>query len=279
MRWRRARRSDNVQDRRHIGGRRGLAVGGIGGVVVLVIALLFGFDPSMLLNTGGGFSSARPPVASSASDEELVQFVRAVLGDTEDTWHAVFEANGKRYREPGLVLFHESVDSACGFASAAVGPFYCPSDGTVYIDLRFFRTLRDELGAAGDFAQAYVIAHEVGHHVQSLLGTSAKVRAQQTRRPGDANELSVRLELQADYFAGVWAHHAMARGLVEPGDFEEALRAAAAIGDDTLQRRGQGYVVPESFTHGTSEQRTRWFRLGIEHGDLAHGDTFAAREL
>ena len=266
-----------MQDRRGGGGRM-IAFGG-GGIVLVLLAVLLGVDPGFLFDAQGGSSGMRPPATREAGDEELVQFVRAVLGDTEDTWHEVFAARGERYREPGLVLFDGAVDSACGYASAAVGPFYCPSDGTVYIDLQFYRTLRNELGADGDFAQAYVIAHEVGHHVQSLLGTSARVRAMQTRNPDRANELSVRLELQADYFAGVWAHHAARRGLVEPGDFEEALRAAAAIGDDTLQSRGQGRVVPETFTHGTSEQRQRWFHRGTEHGTIEDGDTFGTEPL
>jgi predicted metalloprotease len=211
----------------------------------------------------------------------MKDFVAAVLGETEDVWRDVFARNGKVYREPKLVLFRGMAQSACGTAESAVGPFYCPGDEKVYLDMSFFRDLSQSIGAPGDFAQAYVIAHEIGHHVQDLLGINARVAAMQRRLGEDrANELSVRLELQADFLAGVWAHHAQERmSILEAGDLEEALNAASSIGDDRLQRRSQGYVVPDAFTHGTSEQRMRWFRLGYETGDIARGDTFAAENL
>jgi hypothetical protein len=259
---------------------RGAAVGGLGVVAVVVLALLMGVDPLQVLQQ-------LPPAAPQrqgpipAAQEQLVDFVKVVLADTEDTWHALFNASGQKYEEPTLVLFSGAVKSACGFGQAAMGPFYCPADQQVYIDLSFYGELRTKLGAPGDFAQAYVIAHEVGHHVQNLLGIADRVHAQQRRLSAEeSNALSVRLELQADFFAGVWAHHAdRARQVVEPDDLEEAMNAARAIGDDRLQRRSQGYVVPESFTHGTSEQRMRWFLKGYETGDPNAGDTFGATSL
>ena len=258
--------------------------------MIVLVAMLFGVDPSklaflqsLLSGTGGEVVAADGGGAyrGTAEEEALAEFVRRVLGSTEDVWNELLPAQaGTDYREPTLVLFTDSVQSACGVQGAAVGPFYCPADSKLYIDLSFYETLRRQLGAGGDFAQAYVIAHEVGHHVQNLLGTSRRVAAQERRLPEvEANDLSVRLELQADFYAGVWAHHASRAGLLEPGDIEEALNAAAAIGDDTLQRRAGGAVRPESFTHGTSEQRARWFRKGLETGDLRQGDTFAARPL
>ena len=260
----------------------GLKLGGCGTVVVLIGALVvwaLGGDPSALLGavTGSGDSSGVAPGPSApAEDDPQVQFVSAVLGDTEETWHQLFQQRGQRYVEPRLVLFTDAVASACGYNSSAVGPFYCPPDQQVYIDLSFFHELDRHFGAPGDFAAAYVIAHEVGHHVQTLTGVSADVRARSRGLPEDAkNELSVRQELQADCYAGVWAHHAETqRDLLEAGDVEEALRAAAAIGDDTLQRRAQGHVVPETFTHGTSEQRARWFRRGLSEGRMEACDTF-----
>ena len=210
----------------------------------------------------------------------MKKFVSVVLGKTEDVWTDVFRKNGRQYREPTLVLFTDQVQSACGISGAAVGPFYCPGDQKVYIDLSFYEELRRRFNAPGDFAQAYVIAHEVGHHVQKLLGISDKVDAMQRRMSeSDANQLSVRLELQADFFAGVFARYVKEQGLLEPGDVEEALRAATAIGDDTIQKQSQGYVVPDSFTHGTSEQRLRWFRKGYDTGDIRQGDTFASTNL
>ncbi len=282
MRWRDSRQSDNVEDRRGIG-RGGLAVGGgLGTILLVVVALLFGADPRKLLEQtpGGPAPGAQTQQQGNQNNDEAKQFVSAVLGSTEDTWAQIFQQNGRRYKNPKLVLFTGQVDSACGLSSAAVGPFYCPGDEKVYIDLSFYRELKDRFHAPGDFAQAYVIAHEVGHHVQKLLGISDRMDAQRSRvSETEYNQLSVRLELQADFFAGVWAHYAQQRGILEVGDIEEALTAATAIGDDRLQRETQGYVVPDSFTHGTSEQRVRWFRKGYETGDIKQGDTFNARSL
>jgi predicted metalloprotease len=282
MRWRDQRQSTNVEDQRSSTGK-GLAVGGgLGTVVILLLALLFGADPRQLLNqvqTNPGQDTQTSQRANPQQDE-LKQFVSVVLADTEDVWGDLFRKMGRQYREPKLVLFSGQVRSSCGNASAAVGPFYCGGDEKVYIDLSFYEDLKSRFRAPGDFAQAYVIAHEVGHHVQQLLGTMDKVHAMQSRMSEEqANQLSVRLELQADFLAGVWAHYAQQKGIVEPGDVEEALRAATAIGDDRLQMESQGYVVPDSFTHGTSEQRVRWFRKGLETGDIRQGDTFNTRSL
>ena len=281
MLWKGRRESTNVEDRRGIGGG-GLAVGGgLGGIVLLVVALLFGVDPRQLMEqqpTGDPSGGTQTSRQVNPQEEELAKFSRVVLAETEDVWSELFRQNGRQYRAPTLVLFPQRVDSACGRATAAVGPFYCPADQKVYLDLSFFRELHSQFRAPGDFAQAYVIAHEIGHHVQHLLGTSDKVSAMQARAgEAQANQLSVRLELQADFYAGVWAHYAQKRGIIEPGDFEEALRAASAIGDDKIQRQTQGYVVPDSFTHGSSEQRARWFRRGLETGDIRQGDTFNTR--
>ncbi|MFN2497721.1 MAG: neutral zinc metallopeptidase [Pyrinomonadaceae bacterium] len=282
MRWRGERESENVEDRRGMG-RGGMAIGGLGGIVLLVIALLLGADPRQLLqespreNSGSPTQSSRP---TNPHEEELKQFSRVVLASTEDVWTEIFRQNGEQYRKPTLVLFTDGVESACGQASSAVGPFYCPGDLKVYLDLGFFDELQTRFRAPGDFAQAYVVAHEVGHHVQRLLGTMDKVDAARRRVSEEqANQLSVRLELQADFLAGVWAHYAQRKGLLEQGDVEEALNAASAIGDDRLQKEGQGFVVPDSFTHGTSEQRIRWFRKGLETGDIRQGDTFGARSF
>lgn len=270
-------------------GMSGRTVGVGGGLVVVgfvLVALCMGADPAAVLQV---LDNAQPPVAgplvpdegaagpASGQQDEMKEFVAVVLADTEEVWQAQLRQVGKQYREPTLVLFDRSAESACGFQSAAVGPFYCPLDQKVYIDLSFYQDLREKLGAPGDFAQAYVIAHEVGHHVQNLLGISDQVhQLQQRSGQEEANELSVRLELQADFFAGVWAHHADQNWqILEPGDVEEALRAATAIGDDRLQMKSRGYIVPESFTHGTSEQRVRWFTRGLETGDMSKGDTFA----
>jgi uncharacterized protein len=283
MRWREGRQSENVEDRRGVS-RGGMAIGGgLGGIVILVIALLLGADPRQLLEQLPSDEQA-PATQSSRpinpQEDELRQFVGAVLADTEDVWNDIFRKMGRQYREPKLVLFTDQVQSACGVAGAAVGPFYCPDDEKLYIDLSFYRELKTRFRAPGDFAQAYVIAHEVGHHVQQLLGTMDQVNSARRRmREAEANQLSVRLELQADFLAGVWAHYAQSRGKLEQGDVEEALGAASAIGDDRLQRESRGYVVPDSFTHGTSEQRIRWFRKGLETGDIHQGDTFNARSL
>lgn len=271
MRWTGRQGSGNVQDRRGMGG---LAIGGgIGGIIVVILGLLMGQNPLDYLN------STNPKAyqeQSSAADDEKAQFVSVVLKDTEDVWHKLFEEQGATYREPVLVLFTGSVQSGCGAASSATGPFYCPLDSKVYIDLSFYDDLQNRFGAPGDFAMAYVIAHEVGHHVQNLMGISDKVhQARQAMSEREANALSVKLELQADFFAGVWAHHAeRMKQILEPGDIEEALEAANAIGDDRLQMQSQGQVVPDAFTHGTSQQRMYWFKRGFETGDLSQGDTF-----
>lgn len=283
MRWRGRRESENIEDRRGMSGGRVAIGGGLGGIVILILALLFGADPRQLLEQlpqdGGnpGATSSRPV---NPEEEEMKQFTSVVLAETEDIWGEIFRNMNAQYRKPTLVLFSDQVSSACGNANAAVGPFYCPGDQKLYLDFSFFRELRTRFGAPGDFAQAYVIAHEVGHHIQQLLGTSDRVSAlqQQTSRE-QANQLSVRLELQADFLAGVWAHYAARRGLLEQGDLEEALAAASAVGDDRLQRESQGYVVPDSFTHGTSEQRIRWFRKGFETGDVRQSDTFRTPNL
>lgn len=285
MRWNRARRSDNVVDARSRSGMRlggGLGLGGI--AIVVIIGLLSGQDPLQIL--GQLANQSGPAVTQQsqrpAGDDPQTEFVRAILGDTEDTWRALFQQHGAQYRDPTLVLFRGGVNSACGFASSAVGPFYCPGDQQVYLDLQFFDEMAQRFSAAGDFAQAYVIAHEVGHHVQTLLGVSQQMQAARQRgakMEGD-NGLLVRQELQADCFAGVWANHAQQRhDWLEEGDLEEALNAANAIGDDNLQKRSQGRVVPDAFTHGTSAQRVRWFRDGFEHGDPTRCDTFKAARL
>ena len=279
MLWKGRRQSENVEDRRGFGGR-GIAIGGgLGGIVVLLLALLLGADPQQLLeqlpNNNPG-SSAPTSQSTNPEEEELKQFVSVVLAETEDVWTSEFREMNRQYRKPTLVLFRDVVNSGCGQAGAAVGPFYCPADEKLYIDLSFFRELRSRFRAPGDFAIAYVVAHEVGHHVQNLLGTMGRVNsAQRQSGEGRANALSVRLELQADFYAGVWAHYAQQRGIVEQGDVEEALNAASAVGDDRLQRESQGYVVPDSFTHGSSEQRAAWFKRGLGSGDLRQGDTFA----
>jgi predicted metalloprotease len=279
MRWRTGRRSSNIEDRRGQRRRAGAFKGGIGTVVIaLALAYFLGIDPQVLLQMQqvGAPMTTDEDWQPSAEDQELADFVSVVLADTEDTWNTIFGSSGMDYEEPVLVMFSGSVQSACGMASAAVGPFYCPADNKVYLDLSFFHDLKQRHGAPGDFAQAYVIAHEVGHHVQNLLGISDKVRqAQRGADKAEANALSVRLELQADCFAGLWGNYAdRSRQVLEQGDIEEALGAASAIGDDRLQRESMGYTVPESFTHGTSEQRVRWFRKGIETGDIGNCDTF-----
>jgi len=282
MRWRGERQSTNIEDRRGMSVGRVAVGGGLGTIVIMILALLFGVNPQQLLeqlpgDQQPGVQSSRP---RSAEEEELKQFVGVVLAKSEDVWSEVFRKNGRQYREPTLVLFTGQVRSACGIAGAAVGPFYCPGDEKVYIDLSFYEQLRREFSAPGDFAQAYVVAHEVGHHVQNLLGINERVTAMQRRvTEAEANQLSVRLELQADFFAGMFARYVQNQGLLEAGDVEEALRAASAVGDDQIQRRTTGYVVPDSFTHGTSEQRLRWFRRGYETGDMRQGDTFAAQSL
>ncbi|MCC6398835.1 MAG: neutral zinc metallopeptidase [Bacteroidetes bacterium] len=286
MRWQSSRRSDNVEDQRGRVISRGPAIGGGAAIIILIIGLLLGGDPVQLLNTLGESSTDQSTTMTgsgplSPADEASRDFVAAVLGETEDVWNNIFAQHGATYQEPRLVLFSGSTQSACGYASAATGPFYCSGDQRVYLDTEFFRDLDSRFGAPGDFAQAYVIAHEIGHHVQNLLGTMDKVHAlQQRSSEREANDLSVRLELQADFYAGVWAHYAdRTRNILEPGDIEEALNAATAIGDDRIQKQTQGYVVPDAFTHGSSDQRVRWFRRGYETGDLSQGDTFSADHL
>jgi predicted metalloprotease len=277
--------SRNVEDRRGRRVSRGIAGGGIGTLLIILLALFFGFDPSLLLQSNvreANVPETLPPQSQQSSmNDEMRQFVARVLGSTERTWDQIFRAAGQTYQKPTLVLFTDAVESACGFGQAAAGPFYCGEDQKVYIDLSFYRDLRQRFQAPGDFAQAYVIAHEVGHHVQNLLGIMRKVQSLQSRSSQQqANALSVRLELQADCLAGIWANHAhRERGILEQGDIEEGLNAAAQIGDDRMQRRAQGYVVPEGFTHGSAQQRVEWFRRGIASGDLKQCDTFSRGPL
>jgi len=284
MRWRGERESSNVEDRRGMSGGGRIAIGGgLGTLVIIIIAVLLGADPRQILQqvpNDTAPSTSQAPRPGNAEEEELKKFVSVVLGKTEDVWQDIFRQNGKQYRDPTLVLFSGEVQSACGLGSAASGPFYCPGDQKVYIDLAFYEELRRRFRSPGDFAQAYVIAHEVGHHVQKLLGISDRVDSMQRRMSEvDANRLSVRLELQADFFAGVFARYVQKQGLLEEGDIEEALNAASAIGDDAIQKQTSGRVVPDSFTHGTSEQRLRWFRKGFDTGDIRQGDTFSATNL
>ncbi len=301
MRWRGKRKSSNVEDRRAMRAAGSGSVGGGSGMLRLfpIVFKFLGFKGTLILavcvgayalftgnlsNLLGGLglqqdtSVSRPavPFHETAKEKELVDFVSVILADTEDTWTTLFRQRGKTYKEPRLVLFRDSVDSACGMAQSAMGPFYCPGDQQVYIDLGFYDQLKNRFKAPGDFAQAYVIAHEVGHHIQTLLGISSQVHAARRKLSKvEGNKLSVRQELQADCFAGVWANHANnTRQLLEVGDLEEGLAAASAIGDDTLQKQSQGYVSPDSFTHGSSEQRVKWFKIGLESGDMASCDTF-----
>jgi predicted metalloprotease len=285
MKWEGNRASDNVEDRR--GGGGGFSIGGgslsIGGIVVaLILSFVFGINPLTLLGgMGGGGAPQQATGPQATANDTETRFMRTVLADIEDTWGALFNAQGAQYQPPKLVLFTGRTSTGCGTGQSSTGPFYCPADRKVYIDLAFYRLMKERFHVSGEFAQAYVIAHEVGHHVQHLLGVSDQVhQAQQNASEAAGNALSVRLELQADCFAGVWAFHAnRSRQILEQGDVEAALSAATAIGDDALQRQAQGYVVPDSFTHGTSAQRTRWFRTGLETGDVAKCDTFEARQL
>jgi predicted metalloprotease len=300
MRWRGRRQSDNVQDTRGQGGGGGLGGGlgggrlpmgprmstgggGLSGIIILVVLFFAlracGIDPMQILSGGDDGSvpggSGQVTQGGAPANDEMTQFVSTVLAETEDTWNGIFQAEGLKYQEPKLVLFSGQVRSACGFASSASGPFYCPGAQKVYLDTAFFGQLAKQFGAAGDFAQAYVIAHEVGHHVQNLTGILPKFnQMRQQMSEADANQMSMRVELQADCFAGVWGHYTDQKGLLEQGDIEEALNAAQQIGDDTLQKRMQGYVVPESFNHGTSQQRQRWFAAGFKSGKLSECDTF-----
>ncbi len=283
MRWEGRRESRNVEDRRGVGRRPVALAGGLGTLVLVAVLALMGVNPMKLLESGvlGGGDAGGEVVAVSPEEDRLKQFVAVVLADIEEVWHDEFQRLGMTYEEPKLVVFTGQVQSGCGFAAAQVGPFYCPADRTVYIDLSFFRQMKEQFGAPGDFAQAYVIAHEVGHHVQNLLGISDQVQGARGRvSEAEHNRLMVMLELQADFFAGYWAQRGQEKfKFLEPGDVEEALGAANAIGDDTLQQQAQGYVVPDSFTHGTSEQRARWFAKGLRAKGIKEGDTFNAREL
>jgi len=279
MRWDDLRRSSNVEDYRGTSfGGPGLKLGVGGTLVVAAIGDFLGIGPSALFGLASSVPTQTAAPQSGTPTDEQGQFIAAVLGETEDTWSAIFEQRGAHYTPPKLVLFSNAIPSACGFANSAAGPFYCPQDSKVYLDLSFFQQLADEFQAPGQFAQAYVLAHEVGHHVQNLLGIEAQVRARQERASeAEVNQLQVRMELQADCFAGVWAKHAdQVHHILEQGDVDSALRAAAAVGDDTLQKRIQGYVVPESFTHGTAAQRTSWFQRGLTNGTIGACDTFGA---
>lgn len=283
MKWRNRRVSSNIEDRRGAGGGGAKKIGGLSAIIITLAAMYFGVDPKIIFglldSTGVGQSAStqQSTYRPSAEQQQLAQFTGVVLADTEDTWNTIFQQQGKRYQEPKLVLFTNTVRSACGHAEAAMGPFYCPGDHKVYIDLGFYQQLKSQHNAPGDFAQAYVVAHEVGHHVQNLLGISAKVsQAQQRVSKAEANQLSVRLELQADCFAGLWANHTQkVKHILEQGDVEEALNAASQIGDDRLQKQARGYASPESFTHGTSQQRVKWFNKGFTEGTMQGCNTFA----
>ena len=286
MKYEGRRKSNNVEDRRGMSvGKVGGGIGGIGLIIVVLFTLLSGGGiGDVISNVGNSTQQTAPPserpYISSEEEDELMEFVSVVLADTEDVWSRIFKDNGLTYEEPTLVIFSDSVQSACGVAGASVGPFYCPGDHKLYIDLSFYKELKERFKAPGDFAMAYVVAHEVGHHVQTLLGTSQKVHALRSKVDETSyNAATVKLELQADYYAGVWAHHQKNAGYLDVGDLDEALTAANAIGDDTLQMQARGYVVPESFTHGTSEQRKRWFKNGYKNGTIQGGDTFNAKEL
>ena len=283
MRLDNERESDNVEDRRGSGlpiGGKGI---GIGTIALALVAMYFGVDPSVVLNIGQGLNQQAPVESKPIpKDDPMAIFVAKVLGSTEDTWGKIFANAGEQYPAPKLVLFSGQTPTACGTGQAAMGPFYCPGDSKVYIDLQFYQEMKTRFNAPGDFAQAYVIAHEVGHHIQHLMGTSDKVQQarQNARNEAEANQYSVRLELQADCYAGVWAHHADGKNrILEAGDVEEAMTAAAAIGDDALQKQSQGYAVPDSFTHGTSQQRMRWFNQGLTDGDVEKCDTFSTSDI
>ena len=282
MRWKGRKESSNVEDRRGMSsGGKGIVGGGIGTIAIVLVVLLLGGDPtSIIQNVQLDSPSTNTNYTESAQDKELAQFVGVVLAETENVWHAIFKEAGKTYREPKLVLFSGQVQSACGVAGASTGPFYCPGDEKLYIDLSFFNELQKRFKAPGDFAMAYVVAHEVGHHIQNLTGVMDKMNDLRSKLSKEEyNQYSVRVELQADFYAGIWAHYTEQQDLLESGDLEEALNAASAVGDDNIQKQAQGYVVPESFTHGTSAQRKKWFYKGFTSGDISQGDTFSARNL
>jgi len=278
MKWQGRRGSGNVEDRRGMGTGTKVVGGGIGTLVIVLLVYLLGGDPSSIINQGGSGAETSGPIEATEEENAMAQFVSVVLADTEEVWGKIFAESGSTYRTPTLVLFRDQVQSACGYATAASGPFYCPADEKVYIDLSFCDDLQTKYGAQGDFAVAYVIAHEIGHHVQNLMGILDEVTAERQRLSEvRANQLTVRLELQADFLAGVWAHHASQMfNSIEAGDIEEALNAASSIGDDVLQKKYQGRVVPDSFTHGSAAQRSSWLRKGWQTGDLKQGDTFSA---
>jgi hypothetical protein len=282
MRWKGRKESSNVEDRRGISPKgKGIIGGGIGTIAIALVVLLLGGDPTAILqNVQSTDQITGSNYTETAEDKELAQFVSVVLAETENVWHNIFKEEGSTYREPKLVLFSGQVQSACGVAGASTGPFYCPGDEKLYIDLSFYDELQRRFKAPGDFAMAYVIAHEVGHHIQNLTGVMDKMNELRSRlSEAEYNKYSVRLELQADFYAGIWAHYTEQQALLESGDLEEALNAASAVGDDNIQKQAQGYVVPESFTHGTSEQRKKWFYKGFTSGDIKQGDTFSARDL
>jgi uncharacterized protein len=282
MRWKGRKESSNVEDRRSMSPRgKGMVGGGIGTIAIVLVVLLLGGDPtSILQNVQSTDQTTNSNYTETAQDKELAQFVGVVLAETESVWHAIFKENGSTYREPKLVLFSGQVQSACGVAGASTGPFYCPGDEKLYIDLSFYDELQKRFKAPGDFAMAYVIAHEVGHHIQNLTGVMDKMNELRSKLSKEEyNEFSVRVELQADFYAGIWAHYTEQQNLLESGDLEEALNAASAVGDDNIQKQAQGYVVPESFTHGTSAQRKKWFYKGFTSGDINQGDTFSSRDL
>lgn len=281
MKWKGRRTSSNVQDRRGVGASRGVVGGGIGTIVIALIIFFLGGDPSALLNDNS-FVQPNAPSEYVQSDEEneLYEFASVVLAETETVWDNLFDEQGLQYEYPQLIIYNDSVQSACGSATSQVGPFYCPGDNSVYIDLSFYEDLKRDFNAPGDFAFAYVIAHEVGHHVQNQLGISEQVMSLRGKMPeAEFNKYMVRLELQADYFAGVWAHYVERANLLERGDIQEALNAASGVGDDRIQSEAWGYVIPDKFTHGTSEQRMRWFNKGFESGSIEDGNTFEAKEL
>ena len=281
MRWQGRRQSTNVEDRRGMSGGKIALGGGLGTIVIVIIVLLLGGNPSGLLDNLQTGTATEGDYQPTAHEEELAQFVAVVLAETENVWDSIFREGGMVYRQPKLVLFSSQVQSACGFTSAATGPFYCPSDEKVYIDLNFLEEMQQRLNAPGDFAIAYIISHEVGHHVQKLLGVLEQVQAYQGQiDQSEYNQLNVRLELQADFLAGVWAHHAQRMAnIIEEGDLDEAFNAASSVGDDRIQKQTQGYIVPDSFTHGTSAQRVNWFTRGWRTGDINQGDTFNSQNI
>lgn len=281
MRWKGREHSGNVEDRRGVSGKQVVAGGTIGTIIIALIVWILGGNPLQVLNNLGSSGSYTTEGTVTAADDEMTQFISVVLKDTEDVWNTLFSQSGKTYREPKLVLFSQATQSACGYSSAATGPFYCPGDEKVYIDLDFLEQMQQQLGAPGDFAVAYIVSHEIGHHVQNQLGILDQMQKLRSRlSEAEYNQYNVRLELQADFLAGVWAHHAQKmKDILEEGDIEEALNAASSVGDDRIMMEQQGYVVPDAFTHGTSEQRLRWFKKGFQTGDPNQGDTFNAQSL